>query len=231
VRAECGELLLSVRAAIPTVVFSVLDADGKDVVGVKVFKGDELLSDNLDGRPFELDPGQYELRFVLRDGRELTSVVLVREGEKNRSIQVKIPPSAVPDKSKIEPSPVAPPPSPKPVSHHAPVAAWVATGGAVAGVAVFSVFGLLSAQKKSDLDACAPYCGSEKHQEYQDVKRNYLIADIGLAAGVVSAITAVTLFAIGDHHEEHAKSRAGSRVALSLDPRPRGAGMRLAFGF
>ena len=56
-RKECAEFLETVKKTIPTVIFSVLDEDGQDVSGAKVYSSDELLVDGLDGRAFEIDPG------------------------------------------------------------------------------------------------------------------------------------------------------------------------------
>src|SRR6185312_3192837 len=44
-RKECAEFLEGVKRTIPTVLFSALDEDGRDVAAVKVFSTDELLVD------------------------------------------------------------------------------------------------------------------------------------------------------------------------------------------
>src|SRR5262249_30690555 len=88
-RKECAEFLEDVKRTIPTVVLSALDENGHDVASAKVYSGDELLTDTLDGRALDIDPGKYHLRFVLPGGEELSTDVVVREGEKQRLIQVK----------------------------------------------------------------------------------------------------------------------------------------------
>ena len=98
-RAECTELLVKTRTATPSIIVSVLDERGQDVSTVKVFSTDELIADGLDGRALALDPGKHRLRFLLPSGEVLSSDVLIREGEKNRLIQVRIEPKPPKDQA------------------------------------------------------------------------------------------------------------------------------------
>jgi len=90
-RSECATLLEQVNHLVPSVIFSAIDGKGADVSNVKVYADDTLLTDGLDGRAIELDPGKYHLRFVLPDNSVLSSDVLIREGEKNRLIELRAP--------------------------------------------------------------------------------------------------------------------------------------------
>jgi hypothetical protein len=192
-RAECTELLEKTRTATPSIIVSVLDERGEDVSTVKVFSTDELIADGLDGRALALDPGKHRLRFLLPSGEVLSSDVLIREGEKNRLIQVRIEPK--PTKDKAAPPAAPPPQAPTPPPASAPVAAWVATGVAVAGAGVFGTFAFLGSRSKADLDECAPACSRSLEGTRDKLKTSYLIADIGLGAAVVSGALAVYLFA------------------------------------
>ena len=238
-RAECTELLEKTRAATPTVILSVLDERGGDVSAVKVFSTDELIADGLDGRALALDPGKHRLRFVLPWGDVLSSDVLIREGEQNRLIQVRIEPKA-PKEQAVAPPPKAPtapapapaqPPTLQPASP--PVAAWVATGVAVAGAGVFGTFAFLGSRQKADLDACAPACPRSLEGTRDKLKTSYLIADIGLGAAAVSSVLAIYLFA--SHHPSQEAKPTAQRSWLQWNAGvaalPSGAGLALSGDF
>ena len=219
VRTECSDLLDGVRRIIPSVIFSVLDKRGADTTTVKIYSGDTLISDGLDGRAVELDPGKYQLRFVLEDGSTLTSDVVVREGEKNRLVQVKAEP-----KLKPEPTPIAQPtttvqaPPPPPVAKSSPpLAAWVASGVAVVGLGTLGTFALLGSKDKNKLDECAPSCPESERSRRDDVKTKFLIADIGLGVGAASAVLATVLFVTSGSREEPAAAGSRPRVDVATD--------------
>lgn len=192
-RTECAELLEKVRSEQPTVIFSVLDENGKDVSNVRVFSTDELITEGLDGRAIAMDPGKHRLRFLLPWGDVLSSDVLIREGEKNRLVQVKIEKAAEPP-----PAPASKPPEPAPQEPAKqagpPTVAWVMAGAAVVGAGVFTTFALIGKSKKSSLDDCSPACGPGARDDYDSLKRSYLIADVGLGVAVVSAAVAAGFF-------------------------------------
>jgi len=217
-RQECAEFLQSVQQTVPTVIFSVLDEKNQDISSVKVFSTDELIADGLDGRAIQIDPGKHRLRFLLPWGDVLSSDVLVREGEKNRLIQVKIGGEDAKDISPKEPdtaSPqanpseeaAAPPPTPMPapaVHRNPPLGAWIAAGTSLVSLGVGTTFAILGSSKKADIDACSPNCTAEARPAYDALKRDYLIADIGFAIGVVSAGVATWLFVSPGHHAPQA---------------------------
>ena len=233
-RQECAELLESVKRTVPTVIFSVLDDKGHDISAAKVYSTDELIADGLDGRAIEVDPGKHRLRFLLPGGEVLNSDVLIREGEKNRLIQVRLggDDSANSERPAKEttgaPRPqlvTAPQPTlaanpAAPAAHTGyPVCAFIAAGAAVVGLGVGTTFALLGKSKKSDIDACAPNCGNDARPSYDALKRDYLIADIGFAAGVVSAGVATWLF-IKPRSASPGVTTDSARPAASLTMRP-----------
>ena len=237
-RQECSELLESVQRTVPTVIFSVLDEKNKDVSAAKVYSTDELIADGLDGRAIQIDPGKHRLRFLLPGGEVLNSDVLIREGEKNRLIQVRLgggddsatndhPPKetteAVRPQLEAAPKPSvaarpASPASPAAQSGY-PVGAWVAVGASVVGLGVGTTFALLGKSKKSDLDACSPNCGNDARPSYDALKRDYLVADIGFAAGVVSAGVATWLF-VRPRSASPGVASDSAKPAASLTMRP-----------
>lgn len=202
---ECAELLRSVQQTMPTVIFMVIDEKGEDVSAVKVFSTDELIVDGLDGRAVQIDPGKHRLRLLLRSGEVLNSDVLIREGEKNRLIQVSVKgtheePVPGPERRATKPAP-APSPPPAVASSVAPAEQrtlpavfWLASGAAVVGLGVGTTFAILGKSEKNTLSDCAPYCGADMRGTYDNLKRDYLVADIGFVSSAVATGVATWLF-------------------------------------
>lgn len=230
-RTECTELLETVRRGVPSVIFSVIDKNGADTSSVKVYAGDELLADGLDGRALELDPGKYHLRFVLSDGSELASDVVVREAEKNRLVQVRAEPEAKPVVVAPAPPSVAPSAPPAATPGGPPVGAWVATGVAVAGLATFGTFALMGTKDKQDLNDCKPSCAESERSKRDSLKTKYLVADIGLGVGAASAVVAVVLFVTGGGHDESRDSAKRGLRRVDVASTPHGASLVLGGSF
>jgi hypothetical protein len=206
-RKECAEFLEAVKKTIPTVIFSALDEDGRDVSGAKVYSADDLLVDGLDGRAFEIDPGKYHLRFVLPGGETLTSDVVIREDDKGRLVQVK--------KEKTASSaPDAAPPAP--ANRTLGPAPWIAAGVAVAALGTGVTLGILGSGKESDLDQCKPNCSSDLRSTYSSARGLLLGADIGFGVAIVATGVATWLFVSGLSHGDQAAPAPSSRSGLSL---------------
>lgn len=215
-RSECAELLEQVNRTVPSVIFSAVDGKGADVSTAKVYADETLLVDGLDGRAIELEPGKYHFRFVLPENSTFTNDALIREGEKNRLIEVRAPLEKKPEPTAaMPPAPLAtstPAPAPAPVAEKSvPVAAWVATGVAVVGFGTFGTFALLGGSDKKKLDDCAPSCPDSAHGTRDSLKTKYLVADVGLGVGAASAILAGVLFLTSGPAagEQHAQAKQG----------------------
>lgn len=230
-RTECTELLETVRRGVPSVIFSVVDKNGSDTSAVKVYAGDELLADGLDGRALELDPGKYHLRFVLSDGTELASDVVVREAEKNRLVQVRAEPEAKPAAVAPAPQSAASPPPAAETHRGPPVGAWVATGVAVAGLATFGTFALMGTKDKQDLNDCKPSCAESDRSKRDTLKTKFLVADIGLGVGAASAVVAAVLFITGSSHDESRDTAKRGLRRIDVASTPHGAALVLDGSF
>ncbi|HET9931178.1 MAG TPA: hypothetical protein VFQ35_10845 [Polyangiaceae bacterium] len=187
IRAECADLYRETQTNTPTAIFAALDANGNDLTNVKVYAGDALLLDGLNGRAVALDPGKYTFKFELPSGQTLTNETLVREGEKNRIISVRVPKSPSPSPRLDEPLRHAP-------NRALPAPFWVSAGVGAAALASFGVFALLGRGKQSALDDCAPRCPASRHDDFDAMRRDYLVADVSLGVGAVSLGLATWLF-------------------------------------
>jgi hypothetical protein len=93
---DCGQWLQEVATSMPTVVIGALDALGKDVGDVRVWVDDEPFVDKLDGSAVPVDPGKHIFQFLRSGAPPFEETVIVREGEKNRILAVKLPSSRAP---------------------------------------------------------------------------------------------------------------------------------------
>jgi hypothetical protein len=81
-------MLRSVDAAMPSIVLAADDGEGHALTDVTVRIGGAVVATRLDGRPIELDPGTYDLRFERASGEKVVTVhELLRESEKNRVVR------------------------------------------------------------------------------------------------------------------------------------------------
>jgi hypothetical protein len=94
---------------------------------------------------------------------------------------------------------VEPPPVVKP-NTGAPLRPWAVVAGGVglAGIATFAVFGSMAHSDYSDLQTTCGTgpCPSSKADEISSGKSKQLIANVGLAVGVVGAVAGTTLFVL-----------------------------------
>jgi hypothetical protein len=175
---------------------------------VKVTVDGKLVTEELGARAVPLDPGKRSFRFDSADHGSKELEVVLREGEKNRTVAV----SFEPAKAAVAPAPVAPTPSRSqpPSSDGPPTAFWVLGGAGVAAVAVGAVFEIMGLSKKSDLEECKPRCSAS---DADAMTRNFVIGDIALVSGGVALGAALVVLLTDDDapaHGERAR-RAGAR--------------------
>ncbi len=213
VRAECSGWLDEVSAALPTLVIQVRDAQGADLSDVRVFVDGELLTSRLDGRPLDVDPGAQTFRFEAKDGRRLEQSVIVRQGEKDRLLQVRFEPARAP-KNKSRKPPVAsrPPPEGRPEpGQGAPTLSYVLMGVGGVGVGAFGYFAATGFSRESDLkDQCAPRCSQS---EIDSVRHRYIAADVSLGVGVAALAIGGWLWLGSDRGDSHTGA-SGLRLGL-----------------
>jgi hypothetical protein len=223
IRNECAELYTTVDGRLPTLVFSVVDGYGSDVVEVKVSSGDTQVASSLDGRPIAVDPGLHEFRFTLPTGEVLTKSVLVRQGEKDRIVSLRLPRT---DLGAAEPAAantelVVPSRDARATKLTMPVGAWVSYGVGVAALGAWGTFALLGRNAEKSLIECSPNCQATERDKYDTMKQNYLVADISLGVAAASVVTGTILLLTMGRREKAGTDRATAgktRRALSVSP-------------
>lgn len=224
VQTDCVQWLAEVEAEMPSVVVAAKASDGSDTVDVKVTVDGEVFAEQLDGKTKDIDPGMHVFRFEHADAEPIERQILIRQGEKNRIVEVSFAPTEPP--AREEPTPAPSPKTPEVVEEPPPASpgplrpyAFVAGGVGALGLLSFGVFGLLGRSEQSHLeDTCNPNCTDD---QIAPVRTKYLIADISLAVGVAGLATGVVLYVLS---EPQSKSPEADTSAIRVDAQARRGG-------
>jgi hypothetical protein len=232
IRTDCRRWLDEVEAAMPTVVF-VARTGEDEVEHVTVILDGEDFQYGLDGRAVAIDPGKHQISFSAPGLRQADVEVLIVEGQKGRVIEGHLEPILT-----LAPVAAAPAPEP-PVVPQTPAIEpeeqpWVLrnrvpllAGMGTLGLGVFGVFASSGLREERQLaNSCAPHCGAG---EVQRVRDRYLIADVGLAVGVVSM--AIAAYHVLTDNVNPQTARSGPLWSWVLDGRKDQAtlGVRAAY--
>jgi hypothetical protein len=101
-REACAALLEEVERDTPSIVFAA-ESDGVDLTDVRVYDGGALLFGRITGRAVALDPGVHQLRFEANGKQPLDKTIVLRVGEKNRTVNANLP--ALERSAKLAPPP------------------------------------------------------------------------------------------------------------------------------
>lgn len=91
IKRDCLEWLSGVDASMPTIVVAVRDAVGADVITARVLLDGAPFMDRIDGNARSLNPGVHKLRIEASTAAPLEQDLVIREGEKNRLVEVRLP--------------------------------------------------------------------------------------------------------------------------------------------
>jgi hypothetical protein len=179
---DCKPWLVEANAEQPSVVLSVRDEHGTETADVRVTLDGVLLTEHLDGRPIDVDPGEHQLRFERRGVAPIEQKVFLHAKEKQRVVQVSFAPSVVV-------APVAP------VAHSRSrwSAGAVVTGIlGIAGLGAFGVLGVAGKIDESNLSGsgCKPNCDAGK---IDAIRNEYIAAYIALGVGALALGTSAVL--------------------------------------
>jgi len=186
IRADCVDWLDQVSHSLPSVVVTAR-ARGADVLAVKVFIDDKLATERLTGFALELDPGLHKFRFESPPWPVIEREVLASEGVKDRRIEVEFAPP-LPTAAQL-----AAHGEPRPFRLER--SDYVFGGIALAGFATLAYFGGTGLYDASQYeDSCMSHCN---HSDVEAVRTKLIIADIGMAVGVVALAVGLYLHGKG----------------------------------
>lgn len=219
-KSHCGEWLIEVERAIPTVVLELVDASGKPRTDVTVSVDGKPLASALDGRAMPVDPGEHTFSFGITGGPTVEQRATVAEGARNMRIAVSLAPE-----EKTAPTPPAPGASDTMEAessgpHPLPL---VLGGVTLLGFGMFAGFGISALVLGGK---CKPACSDE---QVDDVKIRALVADISLAVGVL-ALGGTIWAAIATADGEQERAWAG-HVRIAAVPMGGGVGVMIGAGY
>jgi hypothetical protein len=205
IRAECTQMLASLELALPTLVVEARTPETGPILDVTLDVDGVRLAGRLDGKAIALDPGEHLVRVGTSDGRSAEQRIVLLEGEARRRVVLDLGPGeaaraaaavskTTPREERAQaagagPRPVPASPSHSPSRSWAPVAVF---GGGLAALGVFGVFGLRGYREQIRLEStCAPACAPGADDA---MRRDYLVADVALAASVVALAAASWLY-------------------------------------
>ncbi len=183
-RNDCVAWLRELDASIPTVVFSVSTADGRDVVDARITIDGRAVGAQTRGEAIAMDPGEHVVACEA-DGYTRAEVHLVAgQGAKNRSVSFRIAPIAG---STLEAHPGASRPI-RPLT-------YVLGALGVVGLGVWGVMGssaLWGTPSVETLDRCKPNCDPGDRSA---VHTKLVVADIAGGTALLALGAAVVLYA------------------------------------
>jgi hypothetical protein len=218
---DCATWVPAIDDSLSSVVFAVSTEDGHDLVEVEVSADGKPLTHRTEGRALPIDPGLYHLRFSAPGYQPTEVLVSFRQSEKNRIVRVHMAPlPAAAESAEQASAPTAASAEAVEYARPVPVATWVMAGTTVVGAGMFALFGLNGLAKEHKVerltmnDSCGELCSAGR--------RDYVLADIGLALAVSSAVGALTCYWL--RPEE--RTEPGDRARLTVVPLRDGALLR-----
>lgn len=181
-RGDCMSMLSENEHNVPSIVIRAV-ADEGDLIDVTVRLDGKEAATRLTGAPLDLDPGAHQLELTAPGRAPIAQTILVRAGEKNRPVTVSW-------ATKKESTGTTEKPA-VPMVRPVPALTYVFAGLGVVGAAGFVYFGSSGNDKKSSLDGCAPVCAQS---DVDEVKRDYLFANVALGVGGAGLIAAAVVF-------------------------------------
>lgn len=229
VRNDCTQWIAEVDASMATVVITLKEASGVDVIDARALLDGAPYLQRIDGLAQPINPGVHALRVEATSGAVIEQTIVVREGEKNRLVSLTLPapattvpepvsppatqPSALPEVAKPTPAtPSAMPVSDDAVKHHSQLPAFVAGGAGLALLGAALVVSL-SGDATYD-DAKAETSNQDRRDELYDSANTKRYVAQGLAvAGVGCVGVAIWLYVRG--REPSSSSTARTNVLVS----------------
>jgi hypothetical protein len=256
VRRDCLERRNDLDRAQPTIAFDVKDASGGDVSAVRVSVDGHPLADSLDGRGLRVDPGEHTFTFTASGAPPVVRKLVIKEGEKDRIERIDLPPVAPAAKTTTTTTDTGPrstesPPAPDtgPRDTESPPApdtgdgmslgrklGLVAGGLGIAGIAVGSIFGVMtfSAVKDQNNQCSGPPCTGDSFNratsDHQDATTDGLVSTVGFIVGGALLAAGVTLFFVSPATTGgSAPTSTGLMILPSAGPGGAGAALRGSF--
>jgi hypothetical protein len=193
---RCVTWLREVDAAMPTIVVAATDSQGRDLdvlQRARLWVDGAEAPDGLSGRSKSLDPGTHRVRLEA-DGELVEQSIVVRQGEKDRRIELQLPAKKAP-------------PATKPV----PVGAFIAGAVGVVALGTFAFFGTRSLVDRGRF-GCQAGCAPD---QYNQVETDYQVSEVSLVTALASFAVA-TVFILTRPSQRAGSTLTSTAVSRSL---------------
>jgi len=199
---ECIKLYEQIQADLPTTVFSAKNGRGEELVDVTVQIDGKTVTQHLDGRPIELNPGLHTFHFESAGLPAYELKQTARIGDHNRLMEVMLGPIERPA-TPVQPvqSQLPPPSAPvEPVKHgsYIPAASFVLGGVGVIGLGAFAGLRLSASSDYNDLSRnCSPRCDPSK---VDPIRTKYTLSYVALGVGAAAVAASVIVYVVANGH-------------------------------
>jgi hypothetical protein len=239
IRDDCVNRLTEVESSLPTIVFEAQDPDGIDVSAVQVELDGAPLADKLDGTSLAVDPGEHVFVFKVAGQAPTTRQLVLHEGEKARREHIIVGGTGTSSRAAsarpVEASPQTPPSvSPEDAGEARKPWAVVLIGAGGAGLAVGSIFGLLtiSSWKASQRECSSASLCPNPTQAVTDhdvASMDGTISTIGFIVGGALMAGGAALWLTAPSPRRVSKHPPAIHVSASVGPQKAGLIMTGAF--
>jgi hypothetical protein len=192
IQARCGILAQNLEAVQPSTLIVAHGPDGNDVVAAR-FSLDGQALRTVPVTAMRLDPGDHVVRVEADGFSPSEQRFVLREGEKERRIEVALQPRAATDLDRSAPTAQAE----RGTRSGPPTTAWILGGVAAASLVAAATTGAIGWGVRDHLaSSCKPTCASD---QVAPVKTLWITSFIALGVGVVTGTASALVFA--SHHD------------------------------
>lgn len=208
IERDCATWLGEVDQSTPTVVVFARDRWGDETLEVRVLIDGAIARDVLDAKAIAVDPGPHTFRFETVDGTPVEQKVILREGEKNRRLDVRFGVGGAGDSERV------PGDDDGLIRFEWSDLGWVLGGAGVGALAGATLFFASASAAESDLDdaACAPACPKASRDAIDRQRTN---ARVLFGLGAASVIGGIALVMFANDGESGTAFRAPLDVAIA----------------
>jgi hypothetical protein len=198
VREDCAQRLNDLESMMPSVSFAAKDSAGNDLIAVSVTMDGQPFAEKLSATATEVNPGEHRFAFTAPGLHTTERVVLVREGEKGRLVEVVLGPAALAQPSHPLDLPPAGPPPPDGSTQRI-VGLTLGSIGLV-GLVAGTVFGVLSKSTydhalQSECGNNPAECSAQGTTDGQTAYTEATVSTLGfIAGGALLAVGAIVYF-------------------------------------
>jgi hypothetical protein len=197
VRDDCAGWLEKAELSIPTITVRAYDPSGADVDHATVTVDGEVVADHLDGRAYELNPGDHVVSVTYATSPPVTQHVRLGPAEKRREVSVHFVRAVEARAAEAAPAPSpVPQPSPSPEEHvassHNARPVGLVFGGV--GLALLGLAAYFQGSAISDYNSSLQLTGDSMHRAYQQASNQQTYAEVSLGVGLAALGTGAFLF-------------------------------------